>query len=108
LRVPHFFGLHALQILPFLFWLLRRGYRGRSKLQETRLAYTISGSYLGLVSLLAWQALRGQAIGQPDQTTLAAFGLWLCATFIAVLWIRKAAGRDQAGSNTSAAAWSLL
>jgi hypothetical protein len=103
LRVPHFFGLHAVQILPFLFWLVRR-----SKRPATRLAFAISGSYLGLVSLLGWQALRGQAIGQPDEATLTAFGVWLCVTFAAVLWTSKTAARDQGGSNTSAAAWSLF
>jgi hypothetical protein len=108
LRVPHFFGLHALQIVPLLFWVLRRSRRTRLKQRETRLAFATAGSYLGLVSLLIWQALRGQAISQPDETILTAFALWLGVTGVAVLWINRAAARDQVKSNTSAAAWSLF
>jgi hypothetical protein len=90
LRIPHFFGLHALQLLPLLFWRLRRRQGPRSEIQETRLAFVISGSYLALVSLLLWQALRGQAIDQPDQTMLSAFALWLGMTFVAMFWTRTA------------------
>ena len=71
LRVPHFFGLQALQTLPLLGFLLassgpawlRSGYR-------VALVWTAGMTYLGLVVLLTWQALRGQSLIAPDAITL--------------------------------------
>jgi hypothetical protein len=55
LRVPHFFGLHALQVIPLAAWLIRR--------QRTPSAvFALAGSYLVFIALLAWQALHGQSI----------------------------------------------
>jgi hypothetical protein len=77
LRVAHFVGLHALQVLPFLGWLLTRR-KGTLALLRTsdRLALVWSAgvSYLGLILMLTWQALRGQSIVHPDTKTLAAAG----------------------------------
>ncbi len=74
LRVPHFFGLHAMQVLPLAGWLLRleRTRRRASQRQRLGLVWTAGLGYLGLVLLLAWQALRGQSIIAPDSLTLAA------------------------------------
>ena len=72
LRAAHFVGLHALQVLPLLGWLVsafgarRFGPGGRLGL------VLISGlTYLGVVVILTWQALRGQPVIAPDATTLA-------------------------------------
>jgi hypothetical protein len=76
LRVAHFFGLHALQVLPFIGWLLAR----RSNLgarQRLLLVWTSGLAYLGLVVILTWQALRGQSVIAPDAATLAAFAILL-------------------------------
>jgi hypothetical protein len=73
LRVGHFFGLHAMQLLPFLGWYIGR--RGRfAYFKETdRIALVcLAGfAYLGLVLLLVWQALRGQSVVHPDFLTVA-------------------------------------
>ena len=74
LRIPHFFGLHAVQLIPFLVFLVRRMRRTRE------LTFVIAGSYLALVAILTWQALRGESIAEPGTETLAAFGVWLAAT----------------------------
>jgi hypothetical protein len=77
LRVAHFFGLHALQVLPLLGWLLtrRRGVlaflTGNDRLA---LVWTGGFTYLGLVLLLLWQALRGQSVVSPDPKTIAVAG----------------------------------
>ncbi len=75
LRVPHFFGLHALQVLPLIGGLLALDWTRRrlSERQRLALVWTAGLGYLGLVLLLTWQALRGQSIVAPDALTLAAF-----------------------------------
>lgn len=80
LRVPHFFGLHGLQALP-LFGLLLTRFAPGWLLPGHRLAlvWTAGLSYLGLIGLLTWQALRGQPVIPPDATTLGA----LLALFVA-------------------------
>jgi len=58
LRVPHFFGLHAVQILPLLGWLLARRRVGR----QTEAIFAVAAAYCAVLALLSWQALRGQPL----------------------------------------------
>jgi hypothetical protein len=76
LRVPHFFGLHGIQVIAFFGWLISRRRR------DARLVMAAAASYLGLIAILMWQALRGQSIIEPDSATAAAMGVWLAATAI--------------------------
>jgi len=86
LRIGHFLGLHSLQVLPFLGWLLmrRRATRRLRGGQRVALVWIAAFSYLGLIALVTWQALRGQPLIAPDTTTLAAAGAWLGATALAI------------------------
>ena len=71
LRASHFVGLHALQVLPLIGFIiagfgpgwLRSGHR-------VALVWAAGLGYLGLVLLLTWQALRGQPVISPDLSTL--------------------------------------
>jgi hypothetical protein len=75
LRAAHFVGLHALQILPFLGWLLtrrRRLFALFSANDRLALVWIVGVGYVGLVVLLTWQALRGQSVAHPDARTIAA------------------------------------
>jgi len=75
LRAAHFVGLHALQVLPFLGWLLtrRKGILAFFTANDRlALVWTAGLAYLGLVLLLTWQALRGQSVIRPDAKTVAA------------------------------------
>ncbi len=87
LRIPHFFGLHALQILPILAWTIKRRSTASAR-QQTRMVLSSAGSYVSLVGILTWQALRGQSIIEPDSVTLSALTIWLCATVAALGWSR--------------------
>ena len=74
LRVPHFVGLHALQVLPVVAFFLAR--RRLSDTVRVRLTLTASASYVALFGILLSQALRGQPVLAPDALTLALFAAW--------------------------------
>jgi len=93
LRVAHFAGLHALQVLPLLGWLIsRRRFIQRSSERQRLNVIWFSGlTYLGAVLLLAWQALRGQSLIHPDSKTLMVAGiLGLAAVFSLTVTLRRA------------------
>lgn len=93
LRIPHFFGMHGVQVVPFLAWLLlwRRTRSTTARIGEVAV---ISGSYLIFVAILLWQALRGQSIVQPDAETGIALGLWFTVTVAAFFLLRARTGRE--------------
>jgi hypothetical protein len=91
LRIGHFVGLHALQALPLLALLLavvaRRSRRFGARLDErtrVRLLVVAAGAYTVLMTMLTWQALRGQPLLRPDALTLGAVGLLAVTTTVAV------------------------
>ncbi len=83
LRIPHFVGMHALQVLPLLALALAalapRFARLRDDVVRTRLVLVGAAGYLGLTALVTWQALRAQSIVHPDALTLGAFALLVAA-----------------------------
>jgi hypothetical protein len=81
LRVGHFLGLHAVQVLPLFALALRRSRASRA--QRERLVVTLAGSYAGLVGIVFWQALRGQALLAPDAATLSVLLGWAAVTALA-------------------------
>lgn len=75
LRIAHFAGMHALQLLPLLAAGLATLGAGRSDAaRRRRIVVAVAAGYTGLVLLLAWQALRGLPLLAPDGLTLAALG----------------------------------
>ena len=74
LRIGHFIGIHALQLLPFLaLWLLRRREGWLSDKHSVALISIAAFAYTGLMLLVTWQALRGQSIIAPDFLTMSVF-----------------------------------
>jgi Domain of unknown function (DUF4281) len=73
LRVAHFVGMHAMQLLPFLGWYVgrRRRFAYFKEIHRIAVVGTAGFTYLGLVLLLVWQALRGQSVVHSDVQTLA-------------------------------------
>jgi hypothetical protein len=76
LRVPHFFGMHALQAIPLILLaltLLGRRFPLLADVEvRARLVWIAAGGYLAVIGLLVWQAERGQSVARPDSLTLTA------------------------------------
>lgn len=87
LRIPHFVGIHALQALPLLAFLLAR--TGMSTDVRARLVIVGGVAYAGLAGLVTWQALRGQPLLSPDLWTTAALGVLVAAAVGGVLSARR-------------------
>src|SRR5258708_27640336 len=102
LRVAHFLGIHAMQILPFVGWFVARRRNAFARFKEAhRLALisTLGFAYLALVLLLVWQALRGQSLIHPDVQTLAAAVALLALTGLSTWVIAAHAKRIDADSS---------
>ncbi|ANW21008.1 hypothetical protein [Streptomyces clavuligerus] len=101
LRIPHFVGLHALQLLPLLAFgltlLAARLPRLRAAHTGPRLVLTAGAAYAALVALTTWQALRGQPLTDPDGATLGALAAIVTATAAGVLFSLRAPARRSAG-----------
>ncbi len=85
LRVPHFIGLHGMQVIPLLGWLLTRPSARRRWNRSQRLAFVWIGglTYIGGTLLLTWQALRGQSVIVLDAQTWMACGLLIGSATLA-------------------------
>lgn len=78
LRIPHFLGLHALQVLPGLALILSR--RRFAEMVRVRWVAVAAASYVALFGILLSQALRGQSVIAPDAVTLTLLTTWLTLT----------------------------
>ena len=91
LRIPHFFGIHAVQALPLLALLLLflagRSPAGRFAVPavRARLVWIVGIGYAGGLALLTWQAERGQSLLRPDPLTLGAAGGLAVAVLVAAV-----------------------
>lgn len=75
LRVPHFIGMHALQVIPLALLLLELSSRRFAVLQSVtvrfRLVLTWSLAFTAYLGILTWQALSGEPVSMPSGPTLA-------------------------------------
>jgi hypothetical protein len=85
LRVPHFVGIHALQVIPLLVALFGRR-------ATPRLAWGLTIGYAGLMALVTWQALRGQPLLRPD--LLTALGALAVVTWTAAVIARSLTAKE--------------
>jgi hypothetical protein len=81
IRVAHFLGLHAMQVLPILALVLGR--RRMIDRTRVRLMLIASASYASLFAILLWQALRGQSLLAPDGLMLQVLAVWVGLTILA-------------------------
>jgi hypothetical protein len=92
LRVPHFAGLHAIQVLLLVAAVLAALATGRAWLRDERVRARLVGvagfGYAGVFAILSWQARRGHPVTRLDRDTLiayAAVGLTSLAAAVAVV-----------------------
>ena len=99
LRIGHFVGIHALQIVPLFALLLgllaTRIPRLRNETVRLRLVWTVACSYAGLTVLVTWQALRAQSLVKPDSLTITVGIVWAVATLRAAVWSLRIPQQDK-------------
>jgi hypothetical protein len=90
LRAAHFLGIHAMQVLPFAGWLASRRWTRRRLTGTGRALTVVSGTvaYLGAMTVLFWQAMRGQSIIAPDGLTMAGFGIVALLSLVILFFAR--------------------
>ena len=102
LRAPHFVGIHGIQALPLVGWLLGWPAIRRRLAAGHRVVLVLlwGAGYLGLTLLLTWQALRGQSLIAPDGATWAAL-LGLMGSFLMGMGLTLAHGLRQQRKGSS-------
>ena len=89
IRVPHFLGLHGVQILALIAFLLRRM---TSPLRRQRAVMVAAASYASLFGILLGQALSGQSVLAPEGPMLVALAAWLAGTLAGAAWVWLSGG----------------
>lgn len=96
LRISHFVGMHALQLLPLL-----AGGLAATRLGEparSRVVLVAGAGFAALVLLLFWQALRGQPLLAPDGLTMATLGVIVLGVVAGLATaVRRPASGSQSG-----------
>lgn len=97
LRIGHFAGMHALQLLP----LLAAALVATGRLDATtrlRLILVAATGYAGLVTIVTWQALRGQPLLEPDGSTVGAFAAVVIGVAVATTVVLGTRRRPPVGA----------
>lgn len=95
LRIPHFVGLHGIQVVLaavlILAWGAKRYPRLRLARTRSRLIGVVILGWGGLQAITFWQAMRGQSLVHPDSATLLALlGLGAVVTILGAVSIGSA------------------
>lgn len=83
LRIPHFVGMHALQAMIVLNVIVH-SWR-RLNRAATDLMWIGAAGFAGLLTLVTWQALRGQPLIHPDAWTLSALAALTAGLIVATV-----------------------
>jgi len=96
-RVPHFIGLHAIQVLALIAIGLRRWRAPEAVRVKAVLA--AGASYASLFLVLLSGALRGQSLVAPDAAALGSIVIWAVVTMLVLGWI--AVGSHRASQDSA-------
>ena len=81
LRIGHFLGLHALQILPIIGLAVLWLFGNRSERQQINLVHLTAVGYLGTIALITWQAFRAEPLIYPSALTLTVTAIFFAIIF---------------------------
>lgn len=97
LRIGHFFGLHAMQVIPLIALLVMRFSPAwlpeRAQAQITSIA---GAAWIALTLVLTWQALRGQPVTEPDRLTVGVLVGIVGGALMVVAVVTREAASDAA------------
>ncbi|MFC3895469.1 hypothetical protein ACFOWZ_28650 [Lentzea rhizosphaerae] len=106
LRIPHFVGIHAIQVLPLialgLIVLARRYPLLRSDVRRRWVVRIAVFGYTGVFAILTWQAMRGQSVVNPDVRTLLAAAAVVAVTVALTVLALRAREAGPLGENRDA------
>ena len=98
LRIPHFVGMHALQLLPLAAITLEAASRRVARLRvpavRARIVTVAVCLYAGILVVVTVQALSGQSIVRPDVTVIAISTVLFAAAAAGVVWALAHPSRD--------------
>jgi hypothetical protein len=80
LRVAHFVGIHALQVLPIVGYSIAVFLPHLSRLRQELLIWNAGATYLGCTSLLMWQALCAESVTAPSEQTILYYSIMLAGS----------------------------
>ncbi|MBX9690604.1 MAG: hypothetical protein K2X27_28070 [Candidatus Obscuribacterales bacterium] len=84
LRTAHFFGIHALQIIPLAAYALEKSFLFIEEDRKLRLLCFFACNYAFAIGLLTLQALSGESFFAPSLSHLQAAGIFLLFSFLAI------------------------
>lgn len=87
LRIAHFTGLHAMQLLILGWWLVARHKASWCETRRSRLVCVIAAVIGGVFVIELWQALRGLPLLRPDAAISASWGICLLAAVGLSVWV---------------------
>jgi hypothetical protein len=106
LRIPHFIGMHGLQLLPLLgLAVARRRRRQGTGGDGAGLVIVAGAGYLGLVGVTLLQALRGQPLLRPDAVTWTTAALVAAGTAVAAALVSSRAHRARGHETIAPRPW---
>jgi hypothetical protein len=99
LRVPHFIGLHSIQVFVLAVLVLAALAARVSWLRSARVRAQLTGvvilGYTSLFAITAWQAMRGQSLVHPDAATWTALAVTVVVTALPAALAITAARRGE-------------
>ena len=100
LRIPHFVGMHALQVIPLAALVLELLMKRMPALQPERtrvaIVVTLTALFSGILLLLTLQALAGESIVRPSPLSITVAALLYLSAALAVTAILVRGGRRRA------------
>ncbi|MEN3265071.1 hypothetical protein [Pseudonocardia sp.] len=108
MRVPHFVGIHAVQVFVITALILAAAAAHiewlRSARRRAQLTGVVITGHTGIFAITTWQAMRGQSLIHPDGATWTAVAALAAGTALAGALVIAAGRREHASATDPASA----